>query len=120
MATYEKKKLSGADALNTPFEVTSGSWVTTHQTGTSSTVLDEVWLWVSNVSSNTITISLNFYRDDLFTGTTFSTLDIPAKTTMLVLPGHICSGNSSVGAKLRIYVFSDNCFAYGYVNRITP
>lgn len=121
MATYTKVKLSGADALNTPFDSSTGSWVTVHQTGTSSTTLDEIWLWVSNYDQvNTASMSMRFYRDDLGLAFPFSRFTIPPQTTLLVLSGHISSGNGSTYSKLQVFETSADTYIYGYVNRITP
>jgi hypothetical protein len=118
MATYEKRKLS-ADSDG------SGVWlgldsaeITIHTTGTSSSVLDEVWLYFSN---NDPDIEVPCYvRIGTSNGISFN---IPANSGLyLILPGIIMSGTGSAGSVLT----AENTFTsgtvsvFGYVNRITP
>jgi hypothetical protein len=126
MATYEKIKLSGGGNHNAPVDISASlitsSWITIHETGTSSTILDEVWLWVSNPSS-TDTANLYMRCHNGSTGVIVSSFVIPPATSVLALGGYPISGNGSVGQRIQFYDFSSadtNSMAYGYVNRITP
>jgi hypothetical protein len=114
MATYEKIKLSGAGAKNAPTKITN---INAHVTGTSSSVLDEVWLWVHNSSS--VTRPVMWTLDG---GTTPIVLNVPAYSTILAVPGMSFSGDGTNTASLFILDIQDsnNLFCYGYVNRITP
>jgi hypothetical protein len=126
MATYEKIKLSGGGNHNRPVSINqslfTGNWVTIHQTGTSSTILDEVWLWVSNPSS-TDTANLLMRCHNSLTGVNVSRFVIPPATSILALGGYPISGDGSVAERIQFYDFSSAdtaSVAFGYVNRITP
>jgi hypothetical protein len=118
MATYEKIKLSGDSTGDGIWLDFSASPVTVHTTGASSSVLDEVWIYISNISfGNTFTVSIDF-------GTTGrGQYQVPPNSGMLLaVPGFILSGNGSAGTTITA---TDNnssgeCFVFGYVNRITP
>jgi hypothetical protein len=126
MATYEKIKLSGGGNQNTPVDISFSSilqsWITAHETGTSSTILDEVWLWVSNPSlTETATLSMRWNNNSV--GATISSFVLPPATSVLALGGYPISGNGSLSQRIQFYDFSSevtNSMAYGYVNRITP
>jgi hypothetical protein len=122
MATYTKEKLSGADSKNTPIDTGSGSftWVTVHQSGTSTTVLDEVWLWISN-SDNSASADISLRAHDGLSGPTFYNVTIPPSTTVLALGGFPISGDGSNAQRIQVFAVGDgSTWAYGYVNRITP
>jgi hypothetical protein len=118
MATYEKVKLSGDSTGVGIWLGDSASAITVHTTGTSSTVLDELWLYVSNISfGNTRLVSIDF-------GLTGSgQYQVPPNSGMLLtVPGFILSGNGSSGTSIKATddSGSGDCFVFGYVNRITP
>lgn len=121
MATYSKVKLSGAPANNAPIPVSfafPGSPMDIHTTGTSSTILDELWLWISNTSTTT---SDNYKM--VVGGQEFARFDLAPQTTLLVCAGAVFSGDGSSGTTLSIEnmtVYGSYAVMYGYVNRITP
>jgi hypothetical protein len=112
MATYEKVKLSGAGTTNAAINTTYGSDMLIHATGTSSTILDEVWLWVSNTDAD--------YSAEITVGPVRAL--IPPRTTILVIPGHPISGTGSAATQIRFndISLSATTLTFGYVNRITP
>ena len=118
MATYEKIKLS-ADPKGSG-KLLSGE-TTIHETGVSSTVLDELWLYASWSPAGTpepTPIYLSLDNSD------FRIMqNIPANSGLvLVVPGLIISGNGSNSCNVTAYdwLTVGNMTVYGYVNRITP
>jgi hypothetical protein len=120
MATYNKVKFSGSSSTNAPIVVAFavGSPTTIHQTGSSTTILDEVWMWLSNTSTTTpddYKITVN--------GAEFTRLSLQPMQTILIIPGVPFSGDGSTGTIVgveNISVSGSYGVAYGYVNRITP
>lgn len=120
MATYTKVKLSASSSTNAPIVVAYavGSPQTIHTTGTSSTVLDELWLWISNTNTTT---SDNYKMT--VGGQEFARFDLAPSTTLLLCPGIVFSGDGSSGTTFGVENMTVNGsygVVYGYVNRITP
>jgi hypothetical protein len=123
MATYEKIKLS-EDATGTGILLTSNNNGITnlHQTGTSSVVLDELWIYASYGAPSYDTTP----RPVIIT---LSTKEItyylkPNSGLTLIVPGLTISGNGTsstliTGIDLESTTYN-SMNVYGYVNRITP
>ncbi len=119
MATFSKVKLSGSpDGRGLVVAATSSTGTTIHVTGTSSTVLDEVWLYAYNSDTAAITLTVEFG------GTTAPKdnikLSIPATSGLtLVVPGLILSGTGSAASTITAFAGTTNKIVItGYVNRI--
>ena len=118
MATFEKIKFSEAGTNNYPVDFgTNGIPVNVHYTGTSSSILDEVWLWVSNPNYQeaNISVKLNSFLFGMFV--------VPGRTSILALAGHPVSGTGSSTSYIQVYdtdLILLPLYAYGFVNRITP
>lgn len=120
MATYSKVFLSGS-TNGRPIKVTAtaSSGTTIHATGTSSTVVDEVWLYAINTSTSDVLVTAEFG------GTTSPddriTLTVPGQTGPFVLsPGFILSGTGSAANTVRVFAATANVInIIGYVNRIS-
>lgn len=118
MATFEKIKLSGDSTGDGIWLDTSASPITIHTTGTSSTVLDEIWIYISNQSSSsTQQVSITFGTN----GNAQYSVG-PNSGMLLAVPGFIVSGTGSATTAITATDngSSGDCFAFGYVNRITP
>jgi len=119
MATYEKRKLSG-DLTGVGFLLEDGVPVTVHTTPSSSGILDEVWIYVSNKSfSNPGILQVNL------AGGVSAFVQIPVLSGMfLIIPGLIFSGDGTDGSTIVVTdmtgFFEDALSVHGYVNRITP
>jgi hypothetical protein len=124
MATFTKVKLSYGGDHNRPIDPAWGSdaWIPVHQTGTSSTILDEVWLWISNPNTvYTAEILVRVHNGS--TGVNIARVVIPPKTMVLALPGHPVCGDGTISEKVEVLDASledSNSVVFGYVNRITP
>jgi hypothetical protein len=117
MATYEKVKLSGAGTKNAPVDF-SYSTVTAHTTGTSSTILDEVWLYVNNNGVMDVDSSIDIVIDGKYIRWV-----LPPESTTLIFSGVPVAGSGSAGTTIQVEDASGNgntLLVYGYVNRITP
>ena len=117
MATYQKLKLS-QDTVGSGIWLGFGPAVTIHTTGTSSSVLDEVWLYAHN---NDISGSANIQIE--IGGTNTIKQSIPASSGLvLVLPGILVSGTGGSGTNITGSDASGGgtVTVVGYVNRITP
>ena len=121
MATYSKQLLSQSiDGKAVNITATLSSTTLIHTTLSSSSVLDEVWLYATNSTSSDITFNLlyggiNFINDILFEGV------IEAYAgSVLICPGLIARGNDTTG--FSIYGSSTSISGinvFGYVNRIS-
>jgi hypothetical protein len=119
MATYSKQLLSGSTQGKAIKVVATASTGTTiHATGTSSTTIDEVWLYAYNSSSSGVTLTIQY-------GGTTSVdndikLSIPATSGLtLVVPGLALTGTGAAANTIAAYASTANVVTVsGYVNRI--
>jgi len=120
MATFTKVNLSGStQGRQIKVVATASSGTTIHATGTSSTVIDEVWLYAYNSSSSAVTLTIQYGStstpdDDI-------KLSIPATSGLtLVVPGLVLTGTGSAANTVRAYAGTANVvMVSGYVNRIS-
>lgn len=119
MATYSKQLLSGSTQGKAIKVVATASTGTTiHATGTSSTTIDEVWLYAYNSSSSGVILTIQY-------GGTTSVdndikLSIPATSGLtLVVPGLTLTGTGAAANTIYAYAATTNVITIsGYVNRI--
>lgn len=121
MATFSKQLLSGSTGgrlIKVAATATAGT--TIHATGTSATIIDEVWLYAVNSDTTDRKLTIEFggtsAPDDLieFTVTAESGL-------YLIVPGLILTGDGTSARTIRAFAASANVVNIGgYVNRITP
>lgn len=120
MATFSKQLLSGStEGKQIKVVATASSGTTIHATGTSATIIDEVWLYAYNSSGSPVTLTIQYGAtatpdDDI-------KLSIPATSGLtLVVPGLILTGTGSAANTIRAYAGSANVIMIsGYVNRIS-
>jgi hypothetical protein len=120
MATFSKVKLSGStNGRGIKVAATATAGTTIHATGTSSSILDEIWLYAYNSDSAAIVLTIEFggvsAPDDNIK------LSIPATSGLtLVVPGLILSGTGSVASTVAAFAGTANKIVItGYVNRIS-
>lgn len=98
---------------------TATAGTTIHTTGTSSAVIDEVWLYATNQHTAAVALTIEFggtsSPDDLITVT------IPAKAGLQpVLEGLPLTGDGSAGRVVRAFAATANVVLLsGFVNRIS-
>ena len=121
MATFSKVLLSGSTGgrpIKVAATATAGTLV--HATGTSATVLDEVWLYAHNSSAAAVNLTVEFggvtSPDDLVK------LEIPGGEGLtLISPGLVLAGDGGAARNVRAFAGTTNVLTLlGYVNRITP
>jgi hypothetical protein len=121
MATFTKTLLSGSTqgkAIKLTGTAT-GSSVTIHATGTSSSTIDEVWLYAFNSSTAYVSLTVEYG------GTTAPDQNIvitipPTSGLTLVVPGLILTGTGSAANTITAFAGSANVITIsGYVNRIS-
>lgn len=120
MATFTKTLLSGStQGRAVKVAATASSGTTIHATGTSSSVIDEVWLYAYNSSASSVTLTIQYGStstpdDDI-------KLSIPATSGLtLVVPGLLLTGTGSAANTVRAFASSANVVTIsGYVNRIS-
>lgn len=121
MATFSKQLLSGSTGgrlIKVAATATAGT--TIHATGTSATILDEIWIYAVNSDTTDRKLTIEFgdtsAPDDLieFTVTAESGL-------YLIVPGLVLAGTGSAARTVRAFAATANVIMVGgYVNRITP
>ena len=121
MATFSKVQLSGSSGgqpVLVAATATAGTLI--HATGTSSTIIDEVWLYAQNDHTADLLLTIEY-------GGTTSPNNLIRQTVttraglLLVIPGLILSGDGATARNVRAFCASANLVTLtGYVNRITP
>lgn len=121
MATFSKQLLSGSTGgrlIKVAATATAGT--TIHATGTSATVIDELWLYAVNTDSADVKLTIEFggttAPDDLIEFT------VPTEAGLyLMVPGLVLTGDGASARTVRAFAASANVVNIGgYVNRITP
>ena len=120
MPTFTKTLLSGS-TQGKPIKVvaTATTGTTIHATGTSSTIIDEVWLYAFNSATGPVALTVEYG------GTTAPdqniVVTIPAQSGLtLVVPGLILTGTGAAANNVTAFAGSANVITIsGYVNRIS-
>lgn len=119
MATFTKVLLSGStQGKAIKVAATASTGTTIHATGTSSSTIDEIWLYAYNSSSSAVNLTIQFG------GTTSPDNDIllsvPASSGLtLVVPGLCLTGTGAAANIVYAWAGSANVITIsGYVNRI--
>lgn len=119
MAQFTKTLLSGStQGRGIKVVATASSGTTIHATGTSSSTIDEVWLYAYNSDTTARLLTVQW-------GNTTSPDDdikvtIPAQSGLvLVAPGLTLTGTGSAANTIRAFAAAANVVTiHGYVNRI--
>jgi hypothetical protein len=121
MGTISKEILSGS-TLGAPISIgeTGSPGDIIHTTGISSTVIDEVWIYATNVAL--VQRDLTIEHGGTGSADYEIKLGIPPRSGLsIVLPGLVLSGDGFTGSSIRAYSDSPGSInIVGYVNRITP
>ena len=120
MATFTKVALSGStQGKGIKVVATASTGTTIHATGTSSTTIDEIWLYAYNSSTGPVSLTVEFG------GTTAPDnnikIDIPPTSGLtLVVPGLILTGTGAAANTVTAFAGTANVVTLsGYVNRIS-
>ena len=120
MATYTKTLLSSS-SQGQPITVvaTASTGTTIHATGTSSTTIDEVWLYANNTSTSPVLLTVQFGGTASPQNAKPITL-APQSGDVLIVAGLPLTGTGS--AATSVYAFAATASVItisGYVNRIS-
>ena len=120
MATFTKTLLSGS-SQGQPITVvqTASTGTTIHATGTSSTVIDEVWLYANNTSTSPVLLTVQFGGTGAVQHAKPITL-APQSGDVLIVAGLPLTGDGS--AAKTVYAFAATASVItisGYINRIS-
>ena len=120
MATFTKTFLSGGyQGRAIKVAATTSTGTTIHQTGTSASIIDEIWLYAYNSDTTARLLTIQFG------GTTSPDYDIkvlvPSQSGLtLVVPGLTLAGTGTVATPVYAYASAANVIQIsGYVNRIS-
>jgi hypothetical protein len=96
---------------------TSGTGTAIHTASTTTTTIDEVWLYAVNTSSSSVKLTLQFG------GTTAVDNDIeltvlPEAGLVTIVPGLVLQGNATARVVRAFAATADVVVIYGFVNRI--
>lgn len=116
MATYEKISLSGSPQ-GTGIYISTGAASAVHATGTSSSVMDEVWIYIVCYGNFSTTVELLINGNGIVQREMSKTDGI-----VLVIPGFIFKGSGTTPVTISVgrSDTSSDIHVFGYVNRITP
>lgn len=120
MATFTKTLLSGStQGKAITVAATASTGTTIHATGTSSSIIDEIWLYAYNSSTGPVALTIQYggttaVADDI-------KIDIPPTSGLtLVVPGLILTGTGAAANTVRAYAGTASVITInGYVNRIS-
>ncbi len=123
MATFSKQLLSGS-TRGKPIKVgaTATAGTTIHATGTSATIIDEIWLVAFNSDTVDLTLTIEFGGvtdpDDLIV----KAITIPSSTVgVVVVSGQPLVGTGAAASTVAAFASVTNVITItGFVNRITP
>jgi hypothetical protein len=120
MATFTKTLLSGS-TQGQPIVVaaTASTGTTIHSTGTSATIIDEVWLYANNTSTSPVLLTVQFGGTASPQNSKPITL-APQSGDVLIVAGLPLTGTGA--AATTVYAFAATASVItisGYVNRIS-
>ena len=120
MATYSKQLLSGGtNGKNVKVVATATAGTTIHTTPTTTTTLDEIWMYAVNSHSADLKVTIQFggvEEPEDYIETTVTA----ESGLVLIVPGLILQGKASTGLIVKgAAATGDEVAVYGYVNRIT-
>jgi len=122
MATFSKQILSGStNGRGIAVAATATLGTTIHATGTSATILDEIWLYANNIHSAAVTLTVEF--GGATTTSDLIQISIPATPSglYLVCGGLILKGTGSAATTVTAFAgTASKIELFGFVNRITP
>jgi hypothetical protein len=120
MASFTKLHLSnspGGEPIAVAATATAGTLI--HATGTSASIIDEIWLYANNTDATARKLTIEYggvtVPDDIIE------ITIPAEAGLiLVIPGLTLSGTGSAARNVRAFAAATNVINIsGYVNRIS-
>ena len=98
---------------------TATTGTTIHTTGTSASIIDEVWLYATNTSASSVNLTIEF--GSTTTPDQNIVVAIPSKSGLSIcVAGLVLTGTGSVGRVITAFAGSANVINIaGYINRIS-
>jgi len=120
-ATFSKVLLSGStNGKQIKVAATATAGTTIHATGTSATILDEVWIYAVNSSTSSVKLTIEWGEATAPDGNIEVTV-LPEAGLVTIIPGLVLSGTGSAATTIKAFAGTANVIMLsGYVNRITP
>lgn len=120
MALFTKLNLSGSTGgrpVLVAATATAGTLI--HATGTSASVIDEIWLYASNTDTTDRKLTIEY--GGVTSPNDLIEITIPAEAGLiLVIPGLILNGDGTAARNVRAFAATANVINIsGYVNRIS-
>lgn len=118
MAIYTKQILSGSTQGQPMTIGVFGSPTTVHTTGTSASVIDEIWLYANNLTTSPVLLTVLFGGVSATQHAKPITL-APQSGDVLIVAGLPLTGNSISGSSVAAFAATASSITIsGYVNRI--
>jgi hypothetical protein len=120
MATFTKVLLSGS-TQGQPITVvaTASAGTTIHATGTSASIIDEVWLYANNTSTSPVLLTVQFGGTGAVQNAKPITL-APQSGDVLIVAGLPLTGDGTTAATTRAFAATASVITIsGYINRIS-
>jgi len=120
MATFSKQKLSGStNGRGIAVAATATLGTTIHATGTSSSILDEIWLYVNNIHSSAVTLTIEYGGATVTSDLIQQSIAATPSGLVLICPGLILSGTGSAATTVTAFAsVASKIEIFGFVNRI--
>jgi hypothetical protein len=120
MATFTKVLLSGSSyGAPTTVVATASTGTTIHTTGTSSSIIDEMWLYANNTSSSPVLLTVQFGGTGAVQHAKPITL-APQSGDVLIVAGLPLTGDGTTASTVRAFAATASVITIsGYVNRIS-
>ena len=119
MATFSKVLLSGSTyGKQVKVAATATAGTTIHATGTSATILDEIWIYAVNSSASSVKLTIEWGEATAPDGNIEVTV-LPEAGLVTVIPGLLIKGNATE-LEVRAFAGTANVICiHGFVNQIT-
>jgi hypothetical protein len=118
MATYTKQILSGStDGKGVLVAATATAGTLIHTGSTTTTTLDEIWLYAVNTSTSSVKLTIEWGEATAPNGNIEVTV-LPEAGLVTVIPGLLIKGNATA-LTVRAFAGTTNVIVvHGFVNRI--
>lgn len=118
MATYTKQILSGStDGKGVLVAATATAGTLIHTGSTTTTTLDEIWLYAVNTSTSSVKLTIEWGEATAPNGNIEVTV-LPEAGLVTVIPGLLIKGNATA-LTVRAFAATTNVIVvHGFVNRI--
>jgi hypothetical protein len=122
MATFTKLCLQPAGTTGTGLAVkvaaTATAGTTIHTASTTTTTIDEVWLYAVNSSASSVKLTIEWGQADAPDGNIELTV-LPEAGLVTVIPGLLLQGNATAKVVRAFAGTANVIMIHGFVNRIT-